>query len=171
MTTQKTGKSGPSGQNGQHGLPVQRRTLIGAAGAAAFAASMPWTALEAEVARMKEEGWEAHPCACNMCGGYCGLLAMHKKGEKPSQQTVKIMPNPTHPQRGCCARGASAMWMWNHPLRLKKPLKRVGEKGEGKFEEISWDQALDEIAAKVKAIVETDGERAVAMTSHHCCPN
>ncbi len=167
MTTQNTGKSGPSGQNGQHGLPVQRRTLIGATGAAAFAASMPWTALEAEVARMKEEGWEAHPCACNMCGGYCGLLAMHKKGEKPSQQTVKIMPNPTHPQRGCCARGASAMWMWNHPLRLKKPLKRVGKKGEGKFEEISWDQALDEIAAKVKAIVETDGEHAVAMTSHN----
>lgn len=149
------------------GLPVSRRTLLGAASAAAVTTSLPWTALEAEVARMKEEGWEAHPCACNMCGGYCGLLAMHKKGEKPSQETVKIMPNPSHPQRGCCARGASAMWAWNHPLRLKKPMKRVGEKGEGKFEEISWDQALDEIAAKVKSIVESDGERAIAMTSHN----
>lgn len=77
------------------------------------------------------------------------------------------MPNPTHPQRGCCARGASAMWVWNHPLRLKKPLKRVGERGEGKFKEVTWDEALDDIAARVKKIVETDGERAVSMTSHN----
>lgn len=92
---------------------------------------------------------------------------MHKKGAPVSQETVRIMPNPTHPQRGCCARGASAMWVWNHPLRLKKPLKRVGERGEGKFKEVTWDEALDDIAARVKKIVETDGERAVSMTSHN----
>lgn len=154
-------------------LPVSRRTLLGAAGATgtAMAAGLSWTAADAALAQkvedLKKQGWEAHPCACMMCGGYCGLLAMHKKGEPVSQETVRIMPNPTHPQRGCCARGASAMWVWNSPMRLKKPLKRVGAKGEGKFEEISWDQALDEIAAKVKAIVEKDGERAVSMTSHN----
>lgn len=59
------------------------------------------------------------------------------------------------------------MWVWNHPLRLKKPLKRVGERGEGKFKEVTWDEALDDIAARVKKIVETDGERAVSMTSHN----
>ncbi len=146
---------------------LSRRTFLGAAGATVAGAAVPWSTLEAEVAQLKSEGWEARPCACNVCGGYCGLLAMHKKGEPYSPQTVKIMPNPSHPQRGCCARGASAVWAWAHPLRLKKPMKRVGEKGEGKFEEISWDQALDEIAAKVKAICEKDGERAVAMTSHN----
>ena len=153
---------------------LTRRSLIGAAGAAAgsgmLGASL-WTAADEaaakEVEALKADGWEAHPTACMICGGYCGLLAMHKKGAPVSQETVRIMPNPGHPQRGCCARGAQAMWMWNHPLRLRKPLKRTGEKGEGKFEEISWDQALDEIAARVKTIVEQDGERAVSMTSHN----
>jgi thiosulfate reductase / polysulfide reductase chain A len=153
------------------GLRLSRRQVIGSAGTAAGAAAVlsaaPWTSLQAEVEKLKKEGWEAHPVACNMCGGYCGLLAMHKKGEPVSQQTVRIMPNPSHPQRGYCGRGASAMWVWNHPLRLRKPLKRVGAKGEGKFKEISWDEALDEIAAKIKAIVDKDGERAVVMTSHN----
>lgn len=122
---------------------VSRRTLLGAAAAVAGGTSgvLGWTAADAATAReveaLKAEGWEAHPCACMMCGGYCGLLAMHKKGAPVSQETVRIMPNPTHPQRGCCARGASAMWVWNHPLRLKKPLKRVGERGEGKFKEVT----------------------------------
>ncbi|MCD8340410.1 MAG: molybdopterin-dependent oxidoreductase, partial [Burkholderiales bacterium] len=81
--------------------------------------------------------------------------------------TVRIYPNPDHPQRGYCARGAQAFYPWNSPLRLKTPLKRVGEKGEGRFKEISWDQALNEIAAKVKEICDKDGEHAVAMTSHN----
>lgn len=155
---------------GAPAAPVSRRTFLGGAGAAAAAAFAPgssWAAIAAEVEQLKADGWEAHPCACNMCGGYCGLLAMHKKGEPPSQQTVKIMPNPTHPQRGCCARGAQGMWVWNHPMRLRKPLMRTGERGSGQFKEVSWDEALDAIAARVKAICDKYGERAVAMTSHN----
>ena len=102
-----------------------------------------------------------------MCGARCGMLAMKKKGEKPSMQTVRIMPNPDHPQRGYCGRGAQAIWAWNHPLRIKKPLKRVGERGEGKFEEISWDQALTEIAEKIKALAAKYGERSICLTSHN----
>lgn len=150
------------------GPRFSRRHVLASAGAAAAMASVPdWTAAQAEIDRLKAEGWEAHPCACNMCGGYCGLLALHKKGEAPSPQTVRIMPNPTHPQRGMCARGASAMWVWNHPLRFKKPLKRIGERGEGKFKEVSWDEALDDIAKKVREIVEKHGEHAISMTSHN----
>ena len=152
-------------------LTLTRRQMLGSVGVAAGAATVlsmaPWADVQAEVDKLKEEGWEAHPCACNVCGGYCGLLALHKKGAPVSRETVRIMPNPSHPQRGCCARGAGAMWTWDNPLRLRKPLKRVGERGEGKFEEISWDQALTEIAHKVKAIVEKDGERAVSMTTHN----
>lgn len=153
------------------GPALTRRQMLGSVGAAAGAAGVlsaaPWASLQAEVDRMKSEGWEARPVACNMCGGYCGMLAMHKKGEAVSRQTVRMMPNPSHPQRGYCARGASAMWMWDHPLRLKKPMMRVGEKGEGKFKEVSWDEALTEIAKRLKDIVDKDGERAVAMTSHN----
>ncbi|MDO5532846.1 molybdopterin-dependent oxidoreductase [Sutterella sp.] len=113
------------------------------------------------------EGWEARPAACMICGGQCGLLVLKKKGEPVSQGTVRIEANPTHPQRGCCGRGAQAMWTWNHPLRLKKPMKRTGPRGSGQLTEVSWDQALDDIAARIRAIVEQDGERAVAMTSHN----
>ena len=160
--------------DGPGSIGFSRRSLLsgaaaaGAAGTFGFSALMPVDkALAEQVEALKADGWEAHPCACNVCGGYCGLLAMHKKGAPVSQETVRIMPNPTHPQRGCCARGAQAMWVWNHPMRLKKPLKRVGARGDGKFQEISWDQALNEIAERVKAIVEKDGERAVTMSSHN----
>ncbi|MFR6359628.1 MAG: molybdopterin-dependent oxidoreductase [Sutterella wadsworthensis] len=115
---------------------------------------------------MKADGWTAHPVACCMCGARCGLLAMRREGEAASRTTVRIMPNPDHPQRGYCGRGAQTLWAWNHPMRIRKPLKRKGERGSGEFEEISWDQALTEIAAKLKTIVERDGERAVMLTSH-----
>ena len=149
------------------GPTLSRRQVLGTASAAGALAAMPWTGLEAQVEELKKEGWEPHPIGCNVCGGACGMLAMHKKGAPVSKETVRMMPNPNHPQRGFCARGASSMWVWNHPLRLKKPMKRVGKRGEGKFEEISWDQALNEIAARVKGIVEKDGERSIVLTSHN----
>lgn len=152
------------------GPNVSRRQLLGAAGATAGAASalsvVPWTVSQAQVEQMQSEGWEPNPLICHMCGGACGLLAMHKKGTSVSRETVRIVPNPTHPQRGYCGRGASAMWTWNHPLRLKKPMKRVGKRGEGKFVECSWDEALDGIAKQVRQIVDKDGERAICLTSH-----
>ena len=87
------------------GLTLTRRQVLGTVGAAAGAATVlsaaPWASAQAEVEKMKEEGWEAHPVACNICGGYCGMLAMHKKGTAVSRETVRIMPNPSHPQRGC----------------------------------------------------------------------
>ena len=157
-------------QTANAGLKLSRRTFVGgaamAAAAGGFGASA-WASAKEEVERLKAEGWEAHPVACCMCGARCGMLAMKKKGEKPSMQTVRIFPNPDHPQRGYCGRGAQAIWAWDHPLRIKKPLKRVGERGEGKFEEISWDQALDEIAGKIKELAAKHGERSICLTSHN----
>lgn len=83
------------------------------------------------------------------------------------RKTVRIFPNPGHPQQGYCGRSAGAMWIWNHPLRLRKPLKRIGEKGEGKFKEITWDEALNEIGAKVKDLVQKYGESCITTTSHN----
>ena len=152
-----------------NGVRVSRRTLLGTAGVAAGAASMPMLSmadLAKDMESLKAQGWERHYAACQMCGGRCGVVVMQKKGEKPGPGTVRVFPNPTHPQHGYCGRGAQAIYVWDHPMRLRKPLKRVGERGEGKFEEISWDQALNEIAAKVKDIVAKDGEHAVVLTSH-----
>lgn len=150
---------------------TRRRFMEGAVTVATTSSiMMPLTSLadnEKAVAELKAQGYEAHPCACNVCGGYCGLLLMHQKGAPYSEQTVRIMPNPTHPQRGCCARGAQAVYAWNHPLRLAKPMKRIGDRGQGKFETIEWDQALDEIAQKVRTLTAESGEHTIAMTSHN----
>lgn len=90
--------------DGPGSIGFSRRSLLsgaaaaGAAGTFGFSALMPVDkALAEQVEALKADGWEAHPCACNVCGGYCGLLAMHKKGAPVSQETVRIMPNPTHP--------------------------------------------------------------------------
>ncbi len=150
-------------------LSVSRRTLMkGGALAAAAAASpcLPNLAFAEQIKKLEQEGWTKHPVACTMCGAFCGLVEMRKEGEPVSEKTVRIFPNPGHPQQGYCGRSAATMWVWNHPLRLKKPLKRVGEKGEGKFKEITWDEALDGIAGQLKTIVEKYGESSIASTSH-----
>lgn len=73
--------------DGPGSIGFSRRSLLsgaaaaGAAGTFGFSALMPVDkALAEQVEALKADGWEAHPCACNVCGGYCGLLAMHKKG-------------------------------------------------------------------------------------------
>ncbi|MDL2059808.1 molybdopterin-dependent oxidoreductase [Mesosutterella sp. AGMB02718] len=143
----------------------RRRVLAG--GAAALGASaISWKVIAGQIEELKQQGWEASPCACKVCGGGCGLLILKKKGEKPSLATVRVFPNPAHPQRGMCGRAAQAVMLWASPLRLKKPLKRTGARGEGKFKEVSWEEALDGIAAELKKIVERYGDNAAVFTSH-----
>ena len=153
-------------------LQLSRREFVKAGGAmtaAATAATGGLAALwptEAQLKELEHKGWSRHPLACTMCGAFCGLVAMKKDGEPVSEKTVRIYPNPDHPQRGYCGRAAATMWIWNHPLRIRKPLKRIGERGEGRFKEVTWDEALDEIGARLRAIVEKTGEESVVATSH-----
>lgn len=150
-------------------LQISRRKLLEMGGIAAVASTGAAGALwpvEAQLKELEHQGWSRHPLACCMCGAYCGLVAMKKEGEPTSEKTVRIFPNPDHPQRGYCGRAASTMWIWNHPLRIRKPLKRTGARGEGKFVEVSWDEALNDIAARLKAVVEKNGEESVVSTSH-----
>jgi thiosulfate reductase / polysulfide reductase chain A len=121
-----------------------------------------------DVEGLERNGYQVRHTICHQCGAGCGLTALIKKGAVPTEDRMLVLPNqdPNHPQRGMCGRGATAPYTWDSPLRLRTPLKRVGERGEGRFEKISWDQALDEIAAKLKEIVERDGAKSVAVTSH-----
>ncbi len=97
------------------------------------------------------------PTMCHGCfyGGYsCGMLA-HVKDNK----FVRVECNPYNPlnKGGLCAKGLSAVkWVYN-PHRLKYPLMRIGEKGEGRFERIGWDKALDMIAERLLEIKERYG--------------
>ena len=67
-----------------------------------------------------------------------------------------------------CQKGISAWQIPYNDERLLHPLKRVGERGEGKFEQISWDQALDEISAGINASIEKYGPRSILGNIFYC---
>ena len=62
-----------------------------------------------------------------------------------------------------CPKGLASVEQLYHPDRLKYPLKRVGERGQGRWERISWNNALDLIAGKIKEIIAAYGPEAVAL--------
>jgi molybdopterin-containing oxidoreductase family molybdopterin binding subunit len=88
----------------------------------------------------------------------CGILA-HVKGDR----IIKVEPGdfPDPRDRRICLRGLSSLEITYHPERLKYPLKRVGERGEGEFERISWDEAFETISNKFRDIAERYGWRAI----------
>ena len=89
------------------------------------------------------------PTLCHGCsyGGYnCGILAHVQKGVM-----TRVEGNPDHPlNRGrLCAKGfAATQWVYN-PRRLTHPMRRRGDKGSGRFEKISWDEALEILAEQI----------------------
>src|SRR5512139_937839 len=99
-----------------------------------------------------------------MCGPNmgCGLNCYIKGGRLIRVEGMKEAPN-SHGK--LCSRAfASMQWLYS-PQRLKYPLKRIGEKGEGKFERITWDEALDIIAARIKDQKEKYGPESLAILS------
>jgi thiosulfate reductase / polysulfide reductase chain A len=96
---------------------------------------------------------------CPICGKGCFVEA---KIVDNKPQWIKPLKDSPHPAD--CPRAGQAREYHNHPDRLKYPLKRVGKRGEGKWERISWDQALDEIAAKLLEIRDRFGPEAVQTT-------
>ena len=87
-------------------------------------------------------GVEMRKSLCYFCHANCGVLAYVKDGE-----VIKIEGDPNYAnQGGLCCRGNSALLHLNHPARINHALKRVGAKGEGKWEKIPYDQAIAEVA-------------------------
>ncbi|MEQ8740498.1 MAG: molybdopterin-dependent oxidoreductase, partial [Hoeflea sp.] len=82
---------------------------------------------------------EIRKTTCYMCACRCGIN-VHMKGEKVHY----IEGNRDHPiNKGVlCAKGSAGIMQHYSPARLKKPLLRTGKRGEGKFKEIEWDEAL-----------------------------
>lgn len=91
------------------------------------------------------------PGMCQLCSTICGIVGYVKDG-----RLLKIEGNPRDPNsRGrLCARGQAGLNHQYHPERLLYPLKRVGQRGEGKWKRISWDTALEEIAQRLRKIRE-----------------
>src|SRR4030042_2724353 len=98
---------------------------------------------------------------CTMCGLNCGILVYVTGG-----RIVKIAGNPDNPiSRGfVCKRIASAIQWLYHPDQLKYPLKRIGKRGEGKWARITYEEALDEIAEKLKELKKKHGAHTLAVS-------
>ena len=94
------------------------------------------------------------------CGGKC-LLKVHVKDDV----AVRIEGDDAgeSPQLRACLRCRAYRQMLYHPDRLKFPMKRVGAKGEGKFERITWDEALDTVAGELKRVTGTYGNSAILL--------
>ena len=92
------------------------------------------------------------------CHGACGQKLFVKDG-----RLVKIEgdENASWNQGRSCPRALALTQYVYHPDRITTPLKRVGKRGEGKFEPISWDEALDFTASKLREIKEKNGPDSI----------
>lgn len=92
------------------------------------------------------------------CPDTCALLVTVEDGVATS-----VRGDPEHPTTAgvLCTKVSRYVERTYHPERLLHPMRRVGKKGEGKFEQISWDEALDEVATRLKAISARDPQAIV----------
>ena len=95
------------------------------------------------------------------CGGRCVVNAHVRGGRIARISTDSRRWKADHPPLPACARGVGQIERIYHPDRLKYPLRRTGPRGSGQFERISWDEALDEIAAQLLRVRETYGNAAI----------
>jgi anaerobic selenocysteine-containing dehydrogenase len=96
---------------------------------------------------------------CFLCHGGCTLIA-HVKGGK----LTKLEGDPEGPlnKGSICEKGSAAVQYVYSPYRLKHPLKRAGERGEGRWKRISWDEALDTTANELMKIRDQYGGESIA---------
>ncbi len=153
--------------------------LLGVAGAAAAAVGAPgpvgrrlYGISEAKAAELLADKRNWIYSCCNMCGGQSGIKVLLENGV-----VRKIEPNEHNPigvanistdfarekARGArlCPKGNSATRSLYDPDRLKTPLRRVGARGEGKWQAISWEEAIEEVATKLDAVRQQYGPEAL----------
>jgi len=100
-------------------------------------------------------------CPAHNCGGRCLLIAHVQDGVITRLDTDDRPDVLAAPQLRACVRGRAYLRRQYHPDRLQHPMKRVGTRGEGHFERISWEEALDTVAGQLLRIKETYGNSAL----------
>lgn len=100
------------------------------------------------------------PGGCNICFNCCSTKFHFHEG-----RLARITGNDEDPLLAgrVCPKSQLTLQLYHNEHRLLHPLKRVGERGENRFERISWTQALDEIAAKLEAVREKEGPESLAI--------
>lgn len=100
---------------------------------------------------------------CTQCSAGCGILVRVMEG-----RAKKIEGNPAHPvnKGGLCARGQASLQALYNPDRIKRPLKRRGDRGKADFIEISWDEALSTLANNISELTKKgEGDKLYLLTS------
>ncbi|MCI8468849.1 MAG: molybdopterin-dependent oxidoreductase, partial [Eggerthellaceae bacterium] len=105
---------------------------------------------------------EKRPTNCHFCGYLCALTATVEDG-----RVTALEPDPTRypydPQvLAGCRRWPMNLAVLDGADRVNQPLRRVGERGSGEWEQVSWDEALDDIAARLRALAEAHGPGTLA---------
>ncbi|GGP54901.1 thiosulfate reductase [Shewanella algicola] len=146
-------------------IQLNRRHFLQGAGASgatcALASILPGSLAAIEKQPLKGVSSEV-ASICEMCSTRCPIKARIVDGKN-----VFISGNKEAKSFGgkVCARGGAGHSLLYDPQRLVKPLKRVGERGEGKWAEISWDEAYQFIAQKLTAIKQQHGAESIAFSS------
>ena len=106
-------------------------------------------------------GDEVKYTTCYMCACRCGLKVWLKDG-----QIRYLQGNPAHPvnQGVLCAKGSAGIMQQYSPAKLRKPLRRVGPRGSGEFEEIEWEESLTTATGWLDAIRKSDPRKLAFFT-------
>ena len=120
-----------------------------------------WTEYEALSGQRREKkNYMIIPTTCFNCEAGCGLLGYV---DKETMRVRKFEGNPYHPgSRGRnCAKGPATINQINDVDRILYPMRRKGKRGAGEWERVSWDEVLDDIAAKIRAALKEDRRNEV----------
>src|SRR5665648_214205 len=132
-------------------MDVSRRGFLKLSGLsiAAFAAGLGFdpAVAEAKGFALKLEGTKKIPSICHFCSGGCGMLLYVKEGK-----LIHLEGDPDHPtnEGTLCPKAASLLAIANSPDRVTKPRRRAP--GADKWEDISWEEALNIVAKKTKEV-------------------
>jgi len=120
-----------------------------------------WVEYEAKSGQKREKrNYMIVPTTCFNCEAGCGLLSYI---DKDTLKVRKFEGNPYHPgSRGRnCAKGPATINQINDTDRILYPLRRKGKRGGGEWEQVSWDDVLDDIAAKIRTALQEDRRNEV----------
>lgn len=133
--------------------------ITGLVGAAGMTSVQEWFA--PVTASAEDEEYIAYTFHQYHCGGMCPLKCTVRGG-----RLVLVEPNRCTDDRyeTICLKGISEVQHIYGSGRAQVPLRRIGERGENKFEQISWDEALDEIVNAIKEIQQQHGKNSVLVT-------
>jgi len=108
---------------------------------------------------MSNEATVRTACPAHCGSNACGVLA-HVQGGRVTK--LEPAPFPDSYYNRICQKGLSSLQILYHPDRLQQPLRRIGDRGEGKWERVSWDTALDYIAERLQDVARKYGNRSAA---------